>query len=55
VWSPALGLVIGLSLLLYVGGLIMNDLADVHMDAQERPDRPLPSGLRWTTSTPAWP
>ena len=43
-WSPALGVVIGLSLLLYVGGLIMNDLADVHMDVQERPDRPLPSG-----------
>lgn len=44
VWGPHLGLTIALSLLLYVGGLIMNDLADIHVDAQERPDRPLPSG-----------
>ncbi len=45
VWSPALGQVIAVSLLLYMAGLIMNDLADVQLDAQERPDRPLPSGL----------
>jgi 4-hydroxybenzoate polyprenyltransferase len=44
-WSPALGQVIAVSLLLYIAGLIMNDLADVHLDAQERPERPLPSGL----------
>lgn len=45
VWTPALGQVVAVSLLLYMAGLIMNDLADIGLDAQERPDRPLPSGL----------
>ena len=42
--SSTLGLVVAVSLLLYMAGLIMNDLADVRIDAQERPERPLPSG-----------
>lgn len=45
VWTPALGQVVAVSLLLYMAGLIMNDLADIGLDAQERPERPLPSGL----------
>ncbi len=32
------------SLLLYVSGLILNDYADRHVDARERPERPIPSG-----------
>lgn len=44
-WVPALGHVLLVGLLLYGAGLIQNDLADLHLDAQERPDRPLPAGL----------
>ena len=43
-WSPAVGVAMAVALLLYMAGLIMNDLADVQVDAQERPDRPIPSG-----------
>lgn len=43
VWSPALGVVMAVAVLLYMAGLIMNDVVDVRLDAQERPDRPLPS------------
>jgi 4-hydroxybenzoate polyprenyltransferase len=32
------------SLCFYVAGLIVNDLCDIDVDRQERPDRPLPSG-----------
>lgn len=32
------------SILLYAGGIAMNDIADVHLDRVERPERPLPSG-----------
>jgi hypothetical protein len=32
------------SLLLYVSGLILNDYMDRHIDARERPERPIPSG-----------
>lgn len=37
-------LAVGASLLLYVFGLIDNDLADLKEDRRDRPDRPLPSG-----------
>lgn len=30
--------------LLYVGGMALNDLVDRHIDAEERPERPIPSG-----------
>ena len=30
--------------LLYVGGMILNDAVDAKVDAQERPNRPIPSG-----------
>jgi 4-hydroxybenzoate polyprenyltransferase len=36
--------------LLYTGGMILNDAADIAFDRQHRPDRPIPSGriaLRW--------
>ncbi len=32
------------SLLLYCAGLLLNDYFDRHIDARERPDRPIPSG-----------
>ena len=36
-------LMVGMSLL-YLGGMMLNDVCDVKTDAQERPSRPLPSG-----------
>lgn len=38
------GLVAAMCSLLYVGGMIHNDVMDAAVDARERPDRPLPSG-----------
>ncbi len=35
---------IATSLLLYSAGLLLNDYFDRHVDARERPDRPIPSG-----------
>jgi 4-hydroxybenzoate polyprenyltransferase len=35
---------IGASLCFYAGGLLLNDLVDIHEDRRERPNRPLPSG-----------
>jgi 4-hydroxybenzoate polyprenyltransferase len=32
------------SVLLYIGGLVLNDLFDIKVDRLERPNRPLPSG-----------
>jgi len=32
------------SLFLYTGGLLANDFFDRHVDARERPNRPIPSG-----------
>ena len=40
---PAVGIV-GISVLLYLGGLLLNDWFDQHIDAKERPNRPIPSG-----------
>lgn len=40
----AVGLSILVSSLLYVGGMALNDLLDRHIDAEERPQRPIPSG-----------
>ncbi len=40
---PVLMSVLG-ALLVYGGGMILNDVADEHTDRQERPLRPLPSG-----------
>lgn len=46
--SPPVGPLLGAALsvlLLYLGGLLFNDLFDIGEDRRERPDRPLPSGL----------
>ena len=37
-------LAVGASLCLYEAGMVLNDWADRHTDAVERPERPLPSG-----------
>jgi 4-hydroxybenzoate polyprenyltransferase len=39
-----LGLLLGASVALYVGGVVMNDVVDRELDSVERPNRPLPSG-----------
>jgi 4-hydroxybenzoate polyprenyltransferase len=41
------GLLLGLvaaSLLLYIAGMVLNDVFDAEVDAAERPERPIPSG-----------
>ncbi len=35
---------IGGAVLLYFGGMVLNDVADARIDARERPGRPIPSG-----------
>lgn len=42
-WAMA-SAAVGVSLLLYMAGLIDNDLADLKEDRRDRPNRPLPSG-----------
>ena len=37
-------LVVAASGCLYTGGMVWNDYCDRHIDAQERPDRPIPAG-----------
>jgi len=41
---PALGWLLLATVGLYGGGVVLNDVFDVELDAQERPERPLPSG-----------
>ncbi len=41
---PLLGLLIGASSALYLGGMVLNDCFDYQEDLRERPQRPLPSG-----------
>lgn len=42
--SSLLGLLVVTSALLYMSGMVLNDVFDVEIDAQERPQRPIPSG-----------
>lgn len=43
--DPGQGALVGLaSVSIYLGGIVLNDLCDVPIDREERPDRPLPSG-----------
>ncbi len=42
--SPALPWLIGSTACLYAGGVVLNDFFDRHLDAVERPERPLPGG-----------
>jgi 4-hydroxybenzoate polyprenyltransferase len=39
-----LGILIVVSMLLYLSGMVLNDVFDADVDARERPDRPIPSG-----------
>lgn len=41
--GPLVLVVVGV-LLAYLAGMILNDVCDAHIDASERPDRPIPSG-----------
>lgn len=50
-WS--LGLLVMASALLYTAGMVLNDVFDVAIDAQERPWRPIPSG-RVSLRTARW-
>jgi 4-hydroxybenzoate polyprenyltransferase len=45
-WAPlgVLGALIAASSLLYVAGMVLNDVFDVQRDARQRPERPIPSG-----------
>jgi UbiA prenyltransferase family protein len=38
-----LGLLVGASSLLYLSGMVLNDVFDIRVDARQRPGRPLPS------------
>lgn len=42
--SPVLWLILA-TMGLYAGGVVMNDVFDCNLDAVERPERPIPSGL----------
>lgn len=42
--SAALPWLLGATACLYAGGVVLNDFFDRHIDAVERPERPLPSG-----------
>ena len=45
-WLPAFPLVllIASSALLYTAGMVLNDVFDADLDAEQRPERPIPSG-----------
>jgi 4-hydroxybenzoate polyprenyltransferase len=48
-WDPwrdswTLALLVAASSLLYISGVVLNDVFDLEIDRQERPERPLPSG-----------
>ena len=57
-WSPwwdswTLALLLATSSLLYIAGVVLNDVFDLEIDRQERPERPLPSG-RVSLATARW-
>ena len=41
---PQFALLLGASCLFYMAGMALNDLADVKIDREQRPDRPIASG-----------
>jgi 4-hydroxybenzoate polyprenyltransferase len=51
IWT--VGLLAGVSALLYSAGMVLNDVFDLDLDRQEQPDRPLPSG-RIPLSSARW-
>jgi 4-hydroxybenzoate polyprenyltransferase len=49
--TPVLGLGLGAAALFIMAGMTLNDIADKEVDAQERPNRPIPSGaIRLSTA-----
>jgi UbiA prenyltransferase family len=49
----ALPWLVGATMCLYAGGVVLNDVFDRRLDAVERPERPIPSGRVSTTSAAA--
>ncbi len=43
-WTPALAGAVAASVCIYAAGMVWNDIADRRVDAEVRPERPLPSG-----------
>lgn len=41
---PAIGLLFLATMLLYISGMVLNDVFDYEQDCEQRPNRPLPSG-----------
>jgi 4-hydroxybenzoate polyprenyltransferase len=47
----AFALIVLASMLLYTAGMVLNDVFDAHVDARERPERPIPSGrVSWNAA-----
>ncbi|HET6584323.1 MAG TPA: UbiA family prenyltransferase [Nannocystaceae bacterium] len=54
---PALGPIAMLAIaaaLLYVAGMVLNDVYDADLDAKERPERPIPAGLVTRSEARTW-
>lgn len=52
--AGALPLLIASGVLLYAGGVVMNDVCDAAEDARARPERPIPSGQMSRVAAAAW-
>ena len=51
--APVFACLLASSTLLYMAGMVLNDVFDYEIDAKERPNRPLPSG-RVSRTTASW-
>lgn len=52
-WKPVILLIIS-TMGLYAGGVVFNDVFDARLDAVERPERPIPSGIVSKTAATLW-
>ena len=52
-WQPVLMLILS-TMGLYAGGVVFNDVFDAGLDAVERPERPIPSGIVSKTAAMLW-
>ncbi|MFT4016905.1 MAG: UbiA-like protein EboC [Agriterribacter sp.] len=52
-WQPVLMLIIS-TMGLYAGGVVFNDVFDASLDAVERPERPIPSGIVSKSAATLW-
>jgi len=43
-WPGSVGWLLGATVCLYAGGIVLNDVFDLDIDRHERPERPIPSG-----------